>query len=441
MYTLRPFAAWNHFHQASTAYQLYLKLTCGPNAGDSFSLNLQHFTLKTKVERRIEQSLYWSCFKSECEFRVELPLPQSEIAEFEYPNLFPSPPSPAATDTSPHTTPPLVLPQTESLDFSHVLGAPEAGAGSPLLRLDDLDIRHHCKRLCNEEESWYYYLTEVALRRIGNRIINTFYRQDHRSWIDVKPLISIALEFDAQVSTWSANLPPAMQHYETSSSIRAPRFDSPTNARHSSASKELSWATENRLLEMRSWLYQPFLYYAIHVGYLSGQSTTLTLEELMSAHAHEEQNSHKYNLLNDRRSSLHPQDANVLHNMIVSGVECNLQILDARSLLHRHHGLWFDLRAIVTSSIILLALIKSNNAKLIPGGPEVLLGSNFQATFSEQGHSTPGGSEPRPAVFGGKLGRVLNALLFWEEESPDMKKSRKLLEEMAREVIGSLVHQ
>jgi hypothetical protein len=441
MNTLRPVASWNHFHQASTSYHLYLKLTCGPNGGDTFCPNLHHLSLKTKLERRIEQSLYWSCFKSECEVRVELPLPQSEIAEFEYPNLFPSPPSPAATDVSPRTTSPSVLHQGDELDFGHMLGAPETSTESPHLQYDNLDIRRHSKRLCNEEESWYYYLTEIALRRIGNRIINTFYRQDHCSWMDIKPLISIALEFDAQVSTWSANLPPAMQQYETSSSIRAPRFDSPQNDRHSSASKELSWATENRLLEMRSWLYQPFLYYAIHIGYLTGQSSLGGVERVSNSHSHEEHHSDIYNVLSDGKPSLHPQDANVLHNMIVSGVECNLQILDARSLLHRHHGLWFDLRAIITSSIILLALIKSDNAGLIPGGPEVLFGSNFRAIFIEQVQKTPTIPESPPPVVGGKLGKVFHALWFWEEECPDMRKSRKLLEGMTHEVIASLVYR
>lgn len=439
MYTLRPIASWNHFHQASTTYHLYLKLTCGPNGGDTFSPNFQHLSLKTKVERRIEQSLYWSCFKSECEFRVELPLPQSEIADFEYPNLFPSPPSPAAAGMSPRTTPPSVLHASDDLDFNHVLGGPAMMGGSPGLNSDDTDIRQHSKRLCNEEESWYYYLTEIALRRIGNRIINTFYRQDHCTWMDIKPLISIALEFDAQVSAWSANLPPAMQQYETSSSIRAPRFDPPSNDRHSSASKELSWATENRLLEMRSWLYQPFLYYAVHVGYFDGPLTSPTLEGFGNGHTHEEHSSGVNHIPNDRRPSLHPQDASVLHNMIVSGVECNLQILDARSLLHRHHGLWFDLRAIITSSIILLALVKSNNANLIPGGPEVLFGPNFRAAFLDEAQSAPQVAESRPAFLDGKLRGVLNALLFWEEESSDLGKARKMLERMAREVVAGVV--
>jgi len=131
---------------------------------------------------------------------VELPLPQSEIAEFEYPNPFPSPPSPAASEISRRATPPSGLHQTGDLDFSHVLGPSETVGGSPILNTDSIDIRHHSECLCNEEKSWYYYLTEIALRRIGNRIINTFYRQDHCTWIDINPLISIALESNAQVS-------------------------------------------------------------------------------------------------------------------------------------------------------------------------------------------------------------------------------------------------
>lgn len=435
MYTLRPVAAWNHFHQASTSYHLYLKLISGPNGGDTTCPNLDHLELKTKVERRIEESIYWSCFKSECEFRVELPLAQSGLAQFEYAHSFPSPPSPAGTEISPQPTPPAVLHHTDDLDINRLLGTHEPVVESPHPRYDNLDIRRHSRRLYNEEESWYYYLTEVALRRIGNRIINTFYRQDHATWMDIKPLISIALEFDAQVSTWSANLPPAMQQYETSSSIRAPQFDTSNYGRHSSASKELSWAIENRLLEIRSWLYQPFLYYAIHIGYLTGQSS-LTTEGMGSSHTQKRRSSTVSSLWNDRQPSLHPQDAEVLHSMIAFGVQCNLQILDARSLLHRHHGLWFDLRAIIASSIILLALIKSNNVDLIPGGPEVLFGHNFRATFLEHVHHTSD-----LTVLGGKLGKVFHSLCFWEAECPDMRKSRQLLEVLTHEVITNLVHR
>ena len=419
-------------------YQLYLKLTCGPNLGDTFCPNLEYLDRRTKIERRIDQSLYWSCFKSECEFRVELPLPQSELADFEYPHLFPSPPSPVATGTNGHVPVPSVPHSARPLSLSSEFASSELGGDLIILPGEGQNIHEHCKRLCKEEESWYYYLTEIALRRIGNRIINTFYRQDPQTWMDVKPLISIALEFDAQVSTWSANLPPAMQQYETSSSIRAPRFDSPVDGSDSSATKELSWATENRLLEMRSWLYQPFLFYAIHFGHFSSPEE----DGITNGPTPGGLFNNIHDVLNERASSLHPQDADNLHSLIVSGIECNLQILDARSLHHRHHGLWFDLRSLVTSSFILLAIIKSNNAKLIPGGPEILFGLDFRNSFLlDQVPSGSGFSTAPPLVLGGKLSKVFRAISFWEDESPDLKKSKRLLEEMTREAITTLVNE
>lgn len=228
MYTLRPLPSWNHFYQASISYQLYLKSLGGPISRDSTFPHLHHLNCSTRKQRRIEQSLYWSCFKSECEFRVELPLPQSEIANFEYPNMFPSPPSPASpviTEAPDSTNTPSSMHNFFDMQYGASLSMLTRVETTSSMTEEDLEIRNHSKRLCNEEESRYYYLTEVALRRIGNRIINTFFRQDYTSWVNIKPLTSIALEFDAQVSSWSANLPDTMKQYETSSSIRAPRFD------------------------------------------------------------------------------------------------------------------------------------------------------------------------------------------------------------------------
>ena len=95
----------------------------------------------------------------------------------------------------------------------------------------------------------------------------------------------------------------------------------------------------------------------------------------------------------------------------------------------------------MTSSIILLALVKSNNAQVIPGGPEVLLGSNFRAVPTKQAQRANGVPESPSSVIGGKLKRVLHALWFWEEESPDLRKARKLLEGMAEEVIAGMVQE
>lgn len=157
MYTLRPLPSWDHFYQASISYQLHLKTLSGfLSESWTFPRPDIHLSGSSRKQRRLEQSLYWSCFKSESEFRIELPLPQSEIAAFEYPNMFPSPPSPAtppATDVDENTSP---------SSMHHFFDVQYGASLQMLTRVDTtsslgeeaLEIRQHSKRLCNEEESW-----------------------------------------------------------------------------------------------------------------------------------------------------------------------------------------------------------------------------------------------------------------------------------------------
>lgn len=413
MYTLRPLLSWSHFHQASIFYQLHFKSsqkTLDENEPEVVQVPLHHLRDASRKQRRLEQSLYWSCFKSESEFRVELPLPQSEIAQYDYPNLFPSPPSPASPNVIGDTHSPTSLHHFVQANFDDGLTGLIRFDTASTIAEEDAELRQHAKKLCNEEESWYYYLTEVALRRIGNRIINTFFRQDYRSWLDIKPLISIALEFDAQVSSWSAHLPPAMQHYESASSIRAPNLNPQLHDRNSFVSRELSWATDNRILEMRSWLYQPFLYYIIH----SGASTSGVPPQI----THQRQPS---------QTSFLPEDTRALHSMITAGIDCNLKIMDVRSLRHRHHGLWYDLRSTMCASLLLLAIVKSGHADLIPGGTEALFGSSSSVQARH-------GSDPASSQLGGKLKNVLDSFQFWGQECADMERHREVLESLALDV-------
>src|SRR5580658_9013900 len=90
MYTLRPLPAWNHFCQASTFYQIHSRTLAKPSPTSMLGSQLNSMSM---TQRRLEQSLYWSCFKSECEMRIELPLPQSTIADIDCPHMFPNPPS------------------------------------------------------------------------------------------------------------------------------------------------------------------------------------------------------------------------------------------------------------------------------------------------------------------------------------------------------------
>ena len=217
-----------------------------------------------------------------------------------------------------------------------------------------------------------------------------------------------------------------MQRYETNSSIRMPRRESVNGIEVDFVSRELSWATENRLLEMRSWLYQPFLYYLVHVGpsRLSPQNTASPVytgvDEVAPGH-------------------LPTEASEVLWTLIVRGIECNVTILETRSLPHRHHGLWYDLRAIMTASLILLAIVKSGHGDLIPGGVDSLLGTSSTWTRPEiqrsRTYSSTSSRGHHISPIGGKFGKVLAQLRLWSLESPDMVRHADVLESLVREIM------
>lgn len=369
MYTFRPLSAWNHFYQASTFYRLRLRLIDGL---DKSAYEAEQ--PEASVTQRLEQSLYWSCFKSEVEIRVELPLPQSAIAEYEYPALFPTPPTlseeyPRRRDQT--------WANSDNANQSPDNG--QSGQSGP----SGHGVYNHVSKLFNEEQSWYYYLTEVALRRIGNRVLNAFYREAPSTWSSIKPLIPIALEFESQIDAWFANLPPAMQSYENDSTLSntGQRY---TTDNQESISRELSWALSNRFLEIRLWLYQPFLFFAVHHPM---RSTSTTPDSFAS--------------------QLTSDETGIVQGLVESGLDCGNKILQARCLRHRHHGIWFDLRALVTTSLIFIALASSGNVSL----------PNFH-----------------PRGLRSHLSRTLEALTYWEDEAPDIKKARGTLDSLLREL-------
>ena len=69
MYSLRPLKAWTSFHQACLLFQTYLH---SPRRQEA-----------DRATRRLEQRLYWSCLKSECEMRDEVDtLPPSGLGKY-----------------------------------------------------------------------------------------------------------------------------------------------------------------------------------------------------------------------------------------------------------------------------------------------------------------------------------------------------------------------
>ena len=126
--------------------------------------------------------------------------------------------------------------------------------------------------------------------------------------------------------------------------------------------------------------------------------------------------------------------------MILRGIDCNLMILDTRSLPHRHHGLWYDLRAITCASLILLAIVRAGYLDLIPGGAATLVGvsdawsrPHLQRRRTLSSHST---QSHHVSGIGGKFGQVLAQLKLWCVESPDMRQHSEVLEGLIREIMG-----
>jgi hypothetical protein len=101
---------------------------------------------------------------------MEANLPPSGLANIAYSDVFPSPPteSPGPRDH-------------DQLD------APFSRPQQPEL-----------------ERIWSYYLSEIAVRRIGNRIMNSFYQEEASAWLSMPlpRMMRIAEELELQLTQW-----------------------------------------------------------------------------------------------------------------------------------------------------------------------------------------------------------------------------------------------
>jgi hypothetical protein len=161
MHRLEPLEAWKHFNLAGAVWH---------------TLSLIHGELSSHVEVEghsneftIMQALCFTIWKSECELRLELPLPTSPILDSAYlPLTFPQPPN----------------------FCSH----PDAS---------------------DKERSWYYYLSEIAARHVINRLVQmNSETPEFPSEKHVRRMITQAKLMQAQISDWYSSLPP-MFYFDT----------------------------------------------------------------------------------------------------------------------------------------------------------------------------------------------------------------------------------
>ena len=129
---------------------------------------------------------------SPSEIRVELNLPESSISNIKYPDMFPSPPN------------------VESALATEVLPSPVSSEMASPSVSEQTGRRPHQDRSHSESQknSWYYYLSEIALRRIGNNVLNTFYTNDQYpgSGMPIQLIVKTATNFVDQMSQWYLQL-------------------------------------------------------------------------------------------------------------------------------------------------------------------------------------------------------------------------------------------
>ena len=153
---------------------------------------------------------------------------------------------------------------------------------------------------------WYYYLAEIALRRLGNRILNFFHK--HNQWkIDTDAVAG----FEQQAADWIRSLPGVLN------------FELPGQSPGGDLSDNLKFILDGHLLDCYEMLYWPFLTEAILNGLQPGGGQAL--EQLA------------YKALHICVRRIHKNEG---------------------GFFARHHGTWLMLRSCTRSALVLLAARK-----------------------------------------------------------------------------------
>ncbi|KAH7399863.1 hypothetical protein BKA64DRAFT_642021 [Cadophora sp. MPI-SDFR-AT-0126] len=264
MYIVQPLQAWNNFYQASTLCHI--------------------------------------------EMRGELPLPISALGTLDYPHLFPNPPevcTPAAEAR---------LGQWDSPSESY----------SPAVS-SSLSRRQESLASYSEDQSWYYYLTEIALRRIGNRVLNTFFKDESCLWwlnVSIPALIKAATKFESEISQMVEKLPDSLRHGQHDLGILV--------------EGELAYVIRARVAEIRSWIYRPLMFYAVH------------------------------------RPADDPNQI-LIRGFVQDSLEYALRGIESVAHRHRHHGTWYALRNGTSAAFRIIAAVKCGHLDVPPGWQKVVL--------------------------------------------------------------------
>ncbi|OAL54655.1 hypothetical protein IQ07DRAFT_531020 [Pyrenochaeta sp. DS3sAY3a] len=313
MYSLRPLQAAISFNRACVTFQTLIWMNPEYQITDSL-------LSKARASR-----LYWSCLKSEHEVSVEFRFPASGLTKLNYTSHFPQPPLATSTEQlyRIHTDPDAEPRATPSVSVHNEL-----------------------------ETGWYYYLADIAARRILQRVIQSFYESSESNWIylPLQDILHTAEELDRQLTEWYLTLP----------NIISSEMDIP-------AENELAFHLQARAIEIKERIYRPFLYLMIYKTLEASERDTIL--PLVEVHV----------------------------------LTCS-RLISQWNVRHRHHGTWLMARQSFACALLLLAARKTG--------------------LHEQ-------SQER---YDSSVRASLSTLRYWEDEAPDLKASRLILEDIIQQM-------
>lgn len=315
MTTLRPVEAWKMFVQALACCQGFLVPDEGPATSPAESTANGGTEDGSNPKRRI----YWACYKSELELRLELNPSQKDVWDLTYPTFFPSPP-------------------------------------------DALKAR--------DETAWYFYLAEIALTRLKNRILSHLYKSDTQATRESN--IEYILDFEEQIRAWLGSLPPPLE-------LTTANDGKEDNGREQN--EAFRFVLNGHLLDCQEIMYWPFVVDAVH-----GRSS--------------------------KSSSYSAAGRHHVTSFLKKGLRvCVDRIRQSRQgFRHRHHGTWLMLRSSTRSALVLLAVARCPSlATQVPG----------------QAHCLPSGWDDRVAD-------VADMLQLWQDESSDVQAMLTAVEALLR---------
>ncbi|KAE9363780.1 hypothetical protein N431DRAFT_356437 [Stipitochalara longipes BDJ] len=350
MSTLRILAAWKCFVQAGSQCLAWLtsqgRMTRDHKLKATISLegNMLWGQNENKKAHNIEESLYWSCLKSEM---FHLRLPGSGLGEVDYPHLYPSPPQDIPdiyeqTFTSPPSSWPFSSPAQTHVDRQ------------------------------NLQLAWYFYLAEIAMKRILNNLLIWQYDNRPRGGLldrDSKDLRlqRNVVEFERQNEDWYHMLPAQMKFPRHS--------DVPTN-------DILRLILRGHMIDVRDFVRFP------------------ALEEVLALNPH---------TLLTSFSSIQLRLTREYLEIAAESIEANRE-----SFFHRHQGTWLMARTCTKSSLILLAMALRCQAEARSTG--------IRATELEE--------MMLPTRWRKAVEQTVETLTYWSDESNDLSRLNDLLRDL-----------